>query len=169
MCLSTSALLSADTRPYHRPNAEIYRDLLFHGPTLQGIQEVKGISANAIIARTGPTSPPVRWITEPLRKAWLADPLALDVAFQLMIVWSREILGAASLPAFAGRYRQFRDAFPGDGVSVVVKISENRNRLARADMEFLDGEGGVVARLENYECVVDNSLSEAFTRNRLSV
>ena len=162
-------LLSANTRPYHRPSDEIYRELLFHGPALQGIREVKGLSSDAIIARTGPTVAPPRWIAEPFRSEWLADPLALDVAFQLMIVWSREIHGAASLPTFAGRYRQFRNSFPKDGVSVVIKINENGNRLARADMDFIDGEGGLVARLEDYECVLDNSLSEAFTRNRLSV
>ena len=166
---ASGALLKTTTHPYHRPSDEIYRDLLFHGPALQGIQEVEGISADAITARTGPTVPPSRWLAEPLRSAWLADPLALDVAFQLMIVWSREIHGAASLPTFAGRYRQFRDSFPGDGVSVVVKISESGNSWARADMEFLDSDGGLVARLEDYECVVDTSLSEAFTRNRLSV
>ena len=166
---ASGALLSTDTRPYHRPSDEIYRDLLFHGPALQGIQKVEGLSADAIIARIGPTAPPPRWIVEPLRSAWLADPLALDVAFQLMIVWSQEIHGAASLPSFAGRYRQFRNSFPADGVSVVIKIRENGNRLARADIEFLDGEGGLVARLEDYECVLDTSLSEAFTRNRLPV
>ena len=166
---ASGALLNIHTNPYHRPSDEIYRELLFHGPALQGIQKVEGISADAIIARIGPTAPPPRWIVEPLRSAWLADPLALDVAFQLMIVWSQEIHGTASLPSFAGRYRQFRNSFPADGVSVVIKIRENGNRLARADIEFLDGEGGLVARLENYECVLDTSLSEAFTRNRLPV
>ena len=166
---ASGALLNTNTRPYHRPSEEIYRELLFHGPALQGIEKVEGISADAIVARIGPTAPPPRWIVEPLRSAWLADPLALDVAFQLMIVWSREIHGTASLPSFAGRYRQFRNSFPADGVSVVIKIRENGNRLARADIEFLDGEGGLVARLEGYECVLDTSLSEAFTRNRLSV
>ena len=165
----SGALLKIHTRPYHRPSDEIYRELLFHGPALQGIQKVEGISADAIIARVGPTAPPPHWIVEPLRNAWLADPLALDVAFQLMIVWSQEIHGTASLPSFAGRYRQFRTSFPADGVSVVIKIRENGNKLARADIEFLDDEGELVARLENYECVLDTSLSEAFTRNRLPV
>ena len=166
---ASRARLNTSTNPYHRPSDEIYRDLLFHGPALQGIQEVEGLSADAITARTRPTSPPSRWLAEPLRNTWLADPLVLDVAFQLMIVWSREIHGAASLPTFAGRYRQFRDSFPAEGVSVVVKITGSGDSWARADMEFLDSDGGLVARLENYDCVVDTSLSEAFTRNRLSV
>jgi hypothetical protein len=166
---ASGALLNINTDPYHRPSDEIYRDLLFHGPALQGIQKVEGISADAIIARVGPTAPPPHWIVEPLRSSWLADPLALDVAFQLMIVWSQEIHGTASLPSFAGRYRQFRNSFPADGVSVVIKIRENGNRLARADIEFLDSKGGLVARLEDYECVLDTALSEAFTRNRLPV
>jgi hypothetical protein len=166
---ASGARLNTTTNPYHRTSEEIYRDLLFHGPALQGIREVEGLSADAITARTGATSEPSSWITEPLRNAWLADPLALDVAFQLMIVWSREIHGAASLPTGAGSYRQFRDSFPAEGVSVVVKITGRGDSWARADMEFVDSEGGLVARLENYDCVVDTSLSEAFTRNRLSV
>jgi len=166
---ASGARLNTKTNPYHRSRDEIYRELLFHGPALQGIQEVEGLSADAITARTGPTSPPSRWLAEPLRNTWLADPLALDVAFQLMIIWSREIHGAASLPTFAGRYRQFRDSFPAEGVSVVVKITGSGDSWARADMEFLDSDGVLVARLENYDCVVDASLSEAFTRNRLSV
>ena len=165
---ASGARLNTTTNPYHRSSEEIYRDLLFHGPALQGIREVEGLSADAITARTGPTSEPSRWIAEPLRNAWLADPLALDVAFQLMIVWSREIHGAASLPTGAGRYRQFQDSFPAEGVSVVVKITGRGDSWARADMEFVDREGGLIARLENYDCVVDASLSEAFTRNRLS-
>ena len=166
---ASGARLNTKTNPYHRSSDEIYRELLFHGPALQGIQQVEGLSADAITARTGPTSPPSRWLADPLRNTWLADPLALDVAFQLMIVWSREIHGAASLPTFAGRYRQFRDSFPAEGVAVVVKITGSGDSWARADMEFLDADGGLVARLENYDCVVDASLSEAFTRNRLSV
>ncbi len=166
---ASGARLNTHTSPYHRPSDEIYRDLLFHGPALQGIQEVEGLSDDAITARTVPMSPPSRWLEEPLRNSWLADPLALDVAFQLMIVWSQETHQAASLPTYAGRYRQFRESFPAEGVSVVVKITGSGDSWARADMEFLDSDGGLVARLENYDCVVDTSLSEAFTRNRLSV
>ena len=52
---------------------------------------------------------------------------------------------------------------------LLKNITGSGDSWARADMEFLDSDGGLVARLENYDCVVDTSLSEAFTRNRLSV
>ena len=42
---------------------------------------------------------------------WLADPLALDVAFQLGIVWSQEQLGMPALPTHVRSYRQYRRSF----------------------------------------------------------
>jgi len=36
-----------------------------------------------------------------MRQRWLADPLALDCAFQMMILWSFERHGAGCLPCFA--------------------------------------------------------------------
>jgi hypothetical protein len=37
-----------------------------------------------------------------------------------------------------------------------------------ADIEFLDEEGALVARIEGYECVSVASLIQSFRRNRLS-
>ena len=96
----------------------------------------------------------------------MTDPLALDGAFQMMILWSIERTGSGALPTFVGRYRQFRRAFPGGGVRVVARVIEAGPHKARADVDFLDADGGVVARIEDYECVIDASLRSAFRRNR---
>ena len=85
-----------------------------------------------------------------------------------MILWSFEHFGAGSLPCFAGRYRQFHESFPREGVQVVVRVTSERAHGATADMEFLDRHTGkLVARLEDYECVIDPSLGQAFQRNEL--
>ena len=42
----------------------------------------------------------------------------------MMILWSVERSGAGSLPTFVGRYRQFRRAFPADGVRVVARVTQ---------------------------------------------
>jgi NAD(P)-dependent dehydrogenase (short-subunit alcohol dehydrogenase family) len=155
--------------PYLPTNGELYdRERLFHGPELHGIEQVIGCSAKGIAALVKGAPPPASWIRLPLRSNWITDPLALDSAFQLMILWSFERFGAGSLPCFSGRYRQFIDAFPREGVQVVIRVTAEREQSATADMEFLDRHTGkLVARLEDYECIIDPSLKQAFKRNQL--
>jgi hypothetical protein len=65
-----------------------------------------------------------------------------------------------------GSYRQFRRAFPAGGVRVVARVIEAGAHKARADVDFLDEAGALVARIEDYECVIDASLQSAFRRER---
>jgi hypothetical protein len=157
-------------QPYHMHNGELYdRERLFHGPELHGIEQVIGCSEKGIAAMVKAAPPPSAWIRKPFRSSWITDPLVIDSAFQMMILWSFEKFGAGSLPCFAGRYRQFSESFPREGVQVVVRISAEKESGAHADMEFLDpGSGKLVARLDDYECVIDPSLKQAFRRNRLA-
>ncbi|MFH1028272.1 MAG: SDR family NAD(P)-dependent oxidoreductase, partial [Pseudomonadota bacterium] len=92
---------------------------LFHGPDLQGIQQIESCSAKGISAIVGTAPQPSAWIKQPFRSDWLSDPLVMDSAFQLMILWSFERFGSGSLPCFAGRYRQYHDSFPRDGVQIL--------------------------------------------------
>ena len=151
-------------RPYPHSLHKIYEELLFHGPELQGLVRVDGWSERGIVAEVRCAPPPVEWIRRPLRQRWLADPLALDTSFQLMILWTLEQHGAPSLPCFAARYRQYRRAFPADGVRVVARVTKHSGLHALADIEYRDAAGQVVARIEGYECVMDASLQRAFRR-----
>jgi hypothetical protein len=148
--------------------SEVYRDLLFHGPDLHGIQSIDGMAQEGLAARVKSAPPPGAWIKQPLRGTWLADPLALDCAFQLMIVWSYENCGAFSLPSFAARYRQYRRSFPADGVAIRAQVKESNTHRAVADLWFVDRAGEVVAHISGYECVIDTSLEQAFRRNQLA-
>jgi len=150
--------------------ADVYSpERLFHGPAFQGISALAGAGPEGIVATLRPAPAPGQWITAPLRGGWLADPLVLDGAFQMMILWSEQQRGAASLPCFAGRYRQFREAFSKGNVEVVVRVTKEKQLGAMADVEFLDATTGeLIARLEDYECVIDPSLSRAFANNRLA-
>lgn len=112
---------------------------------------------------------PSKWVKQPLRNSWITDPLVIDCAFQLMIIWSFERFGSGSLPSFAGRYRQFQDSFPSHGAQIVIRVTAEREHNASADVEFLDRNSGkLIARLEGYECIIDPSLERAFRRNHLS-
>jgi NAD(P)-dependent dehydrogenase (short-subunit alcohol dehydrogenase family) len=163
------SIVDFPTTPYAPNSGAIYdNERLFHGPDLQGIEQVGGCSAKGITALVKAAPKPDMWIKQPLRNIWLTDPLVVDSAFQLMILWSFERSGSGSLPSFAGRYRQFQDSFPREGAQIVIKVTAERNHGASADIEFLDRNSGkLIARLENYECIIDPSLQKAFRRNQL--
>jgi acyl transferase domain-containing protein/NAD(P)-dependent dehydrogenase (short-subunit alcohol dehydrogenase family)/acyl carrier protein len=153
---------------YPRTRADIYRDVLFQGGDLQGLQSVDGCSDRAILATAAAAPAPSEWLRQPLRGTWLADPLVLDCAFQAMIVWSFENHGCGSLPAHVGHYRQFVRSFPRDGVRICAEVTQSNAQRAVADVSFLDRSGSVVAHIKDYECVIDASLNQAFQRNQLT-
>ena len=152
---------------YARPIREVYHDILFHGPDLHGIERIDGFGPNGFAAQIKTGAAPSTWIERPLRQGWLSDPLAIDSAFQLMVLWSFEQTGAPSLPTKLGTYRQFQRTFPTGRVKVVAKVHRPAPHRETADIEFVDANGAIVARIEGYECVSDASLNQAFRRNKI--
>ena len=163
------SIVDLPTTTYVPGTGTIYdNERLFHGPDLQGIEQVGGCSLKGITAQVKAAPKPESWVKQPLRNVWITDPLVVDSAFQLMILWSFERSGSGSLPSFAGCYRQFQDSFPRDGAQVVIRVTSERSHGATADIEFLDRNSGkLVARMEGYECVIDPSLQRAFKRNQM--
>ncbi len=159
-----------DLEHYPHASADIYGDQrLFHGEAFHGLREILGCSTQGINALVSPAPQPQVWIEQPLRNSWFADPLALDSSFQMLILWSFEQYQSGSLPVFAGRYRQYREHFPASGVEVRARIISNNQHRATTDIDFVDpADGQLVARLENYECVIDASLNATFQRNKLT-
>jgi acyl transferase domain-containing protein/NAD(P)-dependent dehydrogenase (short-subunit alcohol dehydrogenase family)/acyl carrier protein len=153
--------------PYSRQTDEVYHTLLFHGPAMQGIERIDGLGERSIAGWVATSPAPSEWLEQPLRNVWLTDPLAIDSAFQLVVLWCRDKLGSNSLPTSISGYRQFRRAFPAEGVRVAAEIRQASDARAVAEIEFVDAEGKLVARIDSYECVVDASLNQAFRRNRL--
>ena len=151
-------------RAYGRTKDEIYADVLFHGERLEGIAAIRGCGPRGLIADLVTALAPREWMADPLRSVWLTDPLALDAAFQAAIVWCREEMGAPSLPSRCSRYRQYRGAFPADGVTLALEIRRASAHSVAADLGFFDAAGRLVAKIDGYECTVDLSLIPAFQR-----
>ena len=165
-----SAAAQPQLPAYPHDSSQIYQvERLFHGKDFHGISDVVGCSSNGISARVAAAPKPGQWIQQPLRSSWFADPLILDSSFQLLILWSFEEYQAGSLPVFVERYRQYHDKFPETGVEIHVKLTDKNSTKANANIEFVDPlSGDLIARMENYECVIDASLNETFQRNKLS-
>ncbi|PLX99152.1 MAG: hypothetical protein C0624_13905 [Desulfuromonas sp.] len=163
------AMVRPELQEYSRGINEIYQpDRLFHGKDFHGIREVLGYSEEGMASLVRPAPQPTEWIHQPLRNAWLSDPLSLDCSFQMMILWSFERYRAGSLPVFAGRYRQYRERFPDSGAEIRVRVIRQSESKASAEIDFVDpASGALIARIENYECVIDASLNASFQRNKL--
>ncbi len=141
---------------------------LFHGPDLQGIEHVDVATEAGAVAHVKCSPLPSVWTKQALRSTWLSDPLAIDAAFQLMILWCHEFRGCGSLPASITRYRQYERDFGADRVQVIMRVDHWAEHNATATMEFVDHSGRLVARIEGYQCVMDASLADAFAQNRLA-
>jgi NAD(P)-dependent dehydrogenase (short-subunit alcohol dehydrogenase family)/acyl carrier protein len=155
--------------PYRATVDEVYAKHLFHGPAFQGLEIIEGCSEQGIVATARPAPLPREWIRAAPRSRWIADPLSIDCAFQMMILWSIERDGTPCLPTQAARYRQFQADFPGDGVRIQVRVTQHDSHGATADIDWISADGTLVARMTGYECVMDSSLLKAFRDNTPSV
>ncbi len=155
---------------YNKKQGEYYQNgQLFHGQDLQGISEITDCNDKGIVANVNVAPQPSAWITQPIRSSWLAEPLVLDSAFQMMILWSFEENGIASLPTAIASYRQYQRSYPKDSVKIVVNVDEQTKHRANAAIEFLDSKGQLIALIDGYECVRDGSLQTAFKKNQLNL
>ncbi len=155
---------------YQYQQGEYYQNgQLFHGQHLHGIREVTHCSEKGIVANVNSAPPPMTWMKQPIRSSWLTDPLVLDSAFQMMILWSFEQQGIGSLPTAIAHYRQYSRSYPKDGAKVIADVIEQTDHRANASIEFIDDKGQLIAVMEGYECVRDSSLQLAFKENALSI
>ncbi len=143
--------------------------VLFHGVALHGIERVEVCAERGVAAFLKAASAPIKWMRNPLRGTWIADPLALDSAFQMMILWSSAHRGGPSLPSALGRYRQFVSSFPKTGCRAVIGVALGISAIAVASIQFLDQQGNLLASAEDCEFVVDAGLRDAFRLNQLKL
>jgi hypothetical protein len=147
---------------YTKNIQDVYDEILFHGSQLRGIRKIVSCSSRGMVAHISSAPGPREWIASPLRDRWIADPLVLDCAFQMAILWCFEEKGTVSLPSYVTSYRQYRHQFPAEGVTAVLEAGEITNRKMRGDFTFSDSNGEIVARLTGYQAILDASLLKAF-------
>jgi NAD(P)-dependent dehydrogenase (short-subunit alcohol dehydrogenase family) len=155
------------SRAYPRDLDAIYGPILFHGDHLRAIKAIDNYSDHGMTARLTGAPKPEAWMQDPIQGRWMADPMVLDGAFQMAIVWCFEQSGKVCLPSYTRSYRQYRRAFPESGVMAVMSVTALGHRKMVADFTFLDEDNQVVATLSGYEAAVDESLIHSFKENSL--
>ena len=155
------------SQKYNRNIKEAYSECLFHGEFLQALTEIKGWSNDGMVAVSKTSKPLVDWFKEPMFTNWQSDPLMIDSAYQLMILWTTEALGAPSLPNYAKSYRQFIKSFDGQEVTISAKAAKKSTSSAIATIEFITNDGKVAAIIDGYECTINSALTNAFKKRVL--
>jgi hypothetical protein len=108
---------------------EAYRQWLFHGPTFQLIETFRGIDSTGVDASL--RRPAVS------RAGWVVDPVVLDVAPQLALLWSRALGGTSALPSRIASYRRY--ATLGDGpCEIALRVHPDTDgQIIKSDVWFL--------------------------------
>ncbi len=165
----TRSSLEVSDRRYSMNLSSAYETRLFHGPMLHGITAIEACSAEGIVVTSRSAPSPWTWMSDPARGSWLADPLAIDSVLQAIILWSQEFRGKPCLPCAIANYRQYRRTFPKDGVRIVIRMHDTPEQVIRCDVEMIDQQGVLVARMEGCESVADATLVAAFQRKKIEM
>jgi 3-oxoacyl-(acyl-carrier-protein) synthase/NAD(P)H-dependent flavin oxidoreductase YrpB (nitropropane dioxygenase family)/NAD(P)-dependent dehydrogenase (short-subunit alcohol dehydrogenase family) len=145
--------------PFPASVEDAYRSWLFHGPSLQGILKIDGVNGQAIAATIQPSSPAGCFYRE-VSGQWLVDPVIIDSAFQLTLLWLRRNFDMMCLPAAIDGYQRFR---PWDGLPQRCLLSarfDQESQISFFDFQFCDADGGVIAVLQKLQA----PSSKAFNR-----
>jgi Polyketide synthase modules and related proteins len=136
-------------------NGELYAHGMFHGPRLQGVRRLRRWGAQEIEADLE-VLPRHDYFAGVPNPHWQLDPALLDAAGQLIAYWLVEQPGRWGFNCFpfrVGRYVQYA-APPPAGTRVLcrcfLKPPADDSRLL-ADLDFVDGEGRLLARVEDWE------------------
>jgi hypothetical protein len=82
---------------------EAYRELLFHGPLFQRIAAIDGMDERGARALLRPSTPE-RCMAQADGLDWLLDPILLDSALQIEVLWARLNWDVTLLPAEIGAH-----------------------------------------------------------------
>jgi hypothetical protein len=139
-------------------DARIYGDVLFHGPAFQVIEAVDGVGAEGIQGR-------VHGVLDTAwpQTGWQTDPLVLDSALQLSMLWARQQFGAAVLPMGLGSLRLADQPLCHGPERVVARCRRVNGAKVLVDAELLDPAGRLLGALRDVELVLrpDGTAQEA--------
>jgi acyl transferase domain-containing protein/NAD(P)H-dependent flavin oxidoreductase YrpB (nitropropane dioxygenase family)/NADP-dependent 3-hydroxy acid dehydrogenase YdfG len=124
-----------------------YRDLLFHGPTFQGISAVVGMDERGSTAMLRGSTPEA-CVAGVAGATWLLDPVLIDSALQVQVVWARLHWDVTLLPAEIACYARYGEPRPGEHVRHELRIRPEASKpMCHADHWFFGADGRLLATL----------------------
>jgi hypothetical protein len=142
-----------DLPPFPMSVETAYRDLLFHGPLFRGIEAIEGMDERGAVSSLRP-SEPAACVAGAEGSRWLLDPVLLDSALQLQVIWARLNWDVTLLPAEIASHRlvlppaQRPAAGTGRVRHELVVRPDSEAPLCRCDHRFHLPDGRLFATLE---------------------
>jgi NAD(P)-dependent dehydrogenase (short-subunit alcohol dehydrogenase family) len=128
---------------------DAYRELLFHGPLFQGIRAIDGMDARGASAQLRPSEPSV-CVDRTDGLSWSLDPVLVDCALQVQVLWARLQWDVTLLPAEIGAYARLGAARPGELVRHELRIRpESTPPMCHCDHWFFAADGRLLATLHD--------------------
>ncbi|MFT5701407.1 MAG: acyl transferase domain-containing protein [Desulforhopalus sp.] len=141
--------------------ADLYTNgTLFHGQSLQGIQDVihcddKGLLLSCLVADVA---------TEKQGEFPIASHniFANDLVYQAMLVWVRKHLGVGCLPSTTKAWTVYREVNVNEAFYLVLEVVEQSSSRVLANIRLVDAEKAVLAEIHGAEVTASTSLNELF-------
>jgi acyl transferase domain-containing protein/NAD(P)H-dependent flavin oxidoreductase YrpB (nitropropane dioxygenase family) len=135
-----------------------YATWLFHGPLFAGIARVDALGENGIIGELTPSRPAELFAYAP-SGAWIVDPVIVDSALQLIILWSRHYLDSTPLPSRLGTCRTWAPLGAGPvKCEVEIQLKPGSATLVN-DIRFYDADGRLCVHMVGMELNVSKALN----------
>jgi acyl transferase domain-containing protein/NAD(P)H-dependent flavin oxidoreductase YrpB (nitropropane dioxygenase family)/NADP-dependent 3-hydroxy acid dehydrogenase YdfG len=139
--------------------AKAYGEWLSHGPRLQVIENIDGLSAGGSGAQVRATRPN-EWLSLGNEGShWVFDPALLVAATQMVSLWARAYRDETVLPARYGRVVRYRDSLPARVHMEFERTDSSDPAMIRGNVVFFDEQNEAVLAIEELECVVSATLN----------
>jgi hypothetical protein len=151
--VTAPARLPDDLAPFPMGMDEAYRDLLFHGPRFRGIAAIEGMDERGARALLRTSTPDACLAGDAPHGPWLLDPVLLDSALQVQVLWARLHWDVTLLPAEIRAHDRavggsFADLPAGALVRHELRVRPgSRAPLCHADHRFTGPDGRLLATL----------------------
>ena len=137
-------------------HGEIYGPVLFHQAPFQVVRHLEGVSAGGMVATVAGLRD-AGWPEGP----WQTDAAALDGALQVALLWTRHVLGGASLPTSIASVHVGGTPLASGALRCLLRGRVAGPRRALCDIVLLDEEGRVAYQLQQVETHLLPEPSEA--------
>lgn len=150
---AVAPLVLQDERPSTWQPELLYRDGMFHGPSFQAVKSIEQVGSNGLVA-TMEALPSDRFLRSNPTPGFIAEPILLDAAGQLVGFWTLETLeqGFVVFPYSMEALHFYGPPLPaGEQVTCQVHSTLLENLQMTSNIDILDESGRLRMRLEAWD------------------
>lgn len=138
----------------------VYSDWLFHGPQFQAIEAIDSLDETGVSAVLRGSSVG-DCINDVGALDWIADPVLMDAAFQLVLVWARHHWDITLLPSSVAAFHLAPRIRSFDGpVRCELRIRpESQVPICHMDIYLYDRDETLIAMVDDLQCAGSKALN----------